>query len=79
VVSIHATSGDCTSIASQARISSVARPQSATCLTQAIAEALSPALLPAEKNAASSSLSGSRNCCNSRCALVGLCADEPAD
>ena len=34
-----ATSGDSMSIASQARISSVARPQSATCSTQAIAPA----------------------------------------
>jgi hypothetical protein len=61
-VPIHDTSGDWTSIASQARISSVARPQSATCLTQAIAETLVAGLVASrEKNAASSSISSSRN------------------
>jgi hypothetical protein len=36
---VHDASGDSTIIVSQAGISSDARPQSATCLTQAIAEA----------------------------------------
>jgi len=54
---IHDTSGDSTSIASQARISSDARPQSAT-----IAEAFVAGLAASKaENAASSSVSSSWN------------------
>lgn len=58
---VHDTNGDSTIIASQARISSDASPQSATCLTQAIAEAFVAGLVASkEENAASSSVSSSR-------------------
>jgi hypothetical protein len=59
---VHDTSGESTIIASQARISSDARPQSATCFTQTIAEAFVAGLVESkEENAASSSVSSSRN------------------